>query len=251
MTKYSIGVPKYCNALPLVYGLGAACSILYGHPTEINRWLDERVIDIGLISSYHFLRNQSQLTSVSPFCIAAAQQVLSVLLHVKERVVAPKTIAVPHASATSVALVKILARKLWKWAPEYVIFNVDCANKQFLEEFDGYLLIGDMALQWVPGDGYVTYDLASAWFSLTQLPFVFALFASPDPTLCTEQFCQSLHSSFLQAQLQWDAMLTIAEANTRVPRALLEHYYSQLSYHKTDVHELSLQRFETCMREEL
>jgi chorismate dehydratase len=118
--------------------------------------------------------------------VAAQERVESVLLfswHADWRALDGGSIALSSDSATSVALVRLLAEDRYDAHPHYV--TVAPHLDAMLAEHDAALLIGDIALvegyqrREIAGRGkpYV-FDLATEWRSWTGLPFVFAVWAA-------------------------------------------------------------------------
>jgi chorismate dehydratase len=84
-------------------------------------------------------------------------------------------VAVDVNSRTSVALLGILLARRYGRRPRMVPMAPDAAA--MLERADAALLIGDAALRARPA-GLRILDLASAWYEMTALPFVFAVWAA-------------------------------------------------------------------------
>ena len=102
-----------------------------------------------------------------------------------------KRIYLDYQSSTSVKLVKILASKLWKINPQWLIAEPGY-EEQILDDTAG-IIIGDRALVDRKKFPYV-YDLSADWKKLTGLPFVFACWvANKDiPTHLIDSLNQSL-----------------------------------------------------------
>ena len=129
--------------------------------------------EIGLIPSIEFQSIQG-LRILPRICIASKRRARSVLL--VSRVAAPeiRSVAVDTSSRTSAALLRVLLDRRARNRVQYRPFRSDL--RAMLEECDAALLIGDAALK-AETEGHRVYDLASEWFEMTGLPFVFAFWA--------------------------------------------------------------------------
>src|SRR6185437_2755131 len=118
--------------------------------------------------------------------VAAHGRVESVLLfswHDDWRALDGQSVALTDHSATSAALVRLLAERRYAIQPRYVTQPPDL--DAMLAEHDAALLIGDIALR----EGYLrraiagrgqpyVFDLAAEWQAWTGLPFCFSVWAA-------------------------------------------------------------------------
>jgi chorismate dehydratase len=148
-------------------------------------------IAVSNVSSVAFGEHAREWLLVPRLSVAAHGRVDSVLLfswHADWRALDGGSIALSDHSATSVALVKLLAEQRYGARPRYVT----CAPnlEAMLAEHDAALLIGDIALlegqarralagEVHSGQPHV-FDLAAEWQAWTGLPFVFAVWAARD-----------------------------------------------------------------------
>src|SRR5438445_11796068 len=84
-----IGAPSYINSLPLFYPFLAKkvpieAAFIFETPSQINKRLISKEIDIGLISSACFLKNQTHLSPITSFGIGAVKESMSVCLFTKK-----------------------------------------------------------------------------------------------------------------------------------------------------------------------
>jgi len=187
-----LGVIDYLNVAPVYDALrrDPAClpgvELVAGVPSEMNAALQAGEIDLSNVSSVAFGRNAGDWLLVPGLSVAAQDKVESVLLfswHADWRRLDGGSIALTGDSATSVALVRLLAEERYGAHPEYVTMAPDL--DAMLAEHDAALLIGDIALvegyrrRQIAGHGkpYV-FDLATEWRAWTGLPFVFAVWAA-------------------------------------------------------------------------
>ncbi len=143
-------------------------------------------IDLSNVSSVAFGQHADEWLLVPGLSVAAQEKVESVLLfswHADWRALDGGSVALSSDSATSVALVRLLAEERYGAHPRYVTTLPDL--DAMLAEHDAALLIGDVALvegqkrREIVGRGkpYV-FDLATEWRAWTGLPFVFAVWAA-------------------------------------------------------------------------
>ena len=164
------GAP-YSNSAPLVDRLTEVDSrvkIINDHPANLVADLNAGRADVALIPVVH-LFSHPELTMLEGLGVAADGPVKSVLLKCNVPVEQIKTVGRDPASATSNALAELLLRK-------HFGCEVEMHDFQTLGNPDAAVVIGDRALCAEPapaGD----VDLAEAWKEMTDLPFVFAVWA--------------------------------------------------------------------------
>ncbi len=215
-----IGFVEYLNARPFLAKLPDQ-DITYAPPTKLNALLLDRQLDIALSSSVVALEHD--LPYLPDFCIAAKERVYSVNLYT--RTPKPSQIGLDSDSATSVELLKILCAHHWDIKAEFVP-----------KSEEAFLLIGDQALHNPTIPGYQTIDLATAWYEMTGLPFVFALFTyhpTVDPTLFAKQLSTSLKWS--ETHLE-----ELAQPNPK----LLTDYYRACHYSLGSEEQQGLETFQ-------
>ncbi len=173
-----IGVVDYLNSRPLAWSFhnGFHRDIFepgFYPPAEVAVRLAAGEIDIGLLPSIELQRIPG-LRVLPGLCIAATHEARSVLLVLAKPLAEVRRIALDRNSRTSAALVEILLADGYGLAPELV--STAPALDEMLETADAALLIGDPALG-VDRSAYRVLDLAAEWRRLTDLPFVFAVWA--------------------------------------------------------------------------
>ena len=187
-----LGVIDYLNVAPVYDAMRRDASLLpgvelvAGVPSAMNAALLAGEIDLSNVSSVAFGQHADEWLLVPGLSVAAQEKVESVLLfswHADWRALDGGSIALSSDSATSVALVRLLAEERYGAHPHYVTAAPDL--DAMLAEHDAALLIGDVALvegqirREIAGRGkpYV-FDLATEWRAWTGLPFVFAVWAA-------------------------------------------------------------------------
>lgn len=151
-----------------------------GDPVALNRLLAEARLEIAPASSVAFLSHPEAYDAVPGLCIASAGAVGSVVLfgHLPVAELDGKVVALPGNSATSVALLQVLARSYWGVEPKYVEWPGRPVLPNMLAAADAALLIGDEALRSRRQYPHLFQaDLGRSWWDLTGLPMVFAVWA--------------------------------------------------------------------------
>ena len=189
MTPIRLGAVGYLNARPLVVGLDQSprFTLRYDIPSECARLLQAGDIDLGLVPSIEYLRDDTYRI-VPDLAITSCGPVTSVALYSRRPIADVRSIVMDTSSRTSVALVRVLCARLFKIQPVIEAQQPDLDS--MLDRGDAALVIGDNALLWdhrqvrvraavAHGDVSDTgpiekIDLGSAWTAMTGLPFVWA-----------------------------------------------------------------------------
>jgi chorismate dehydratase len=189
MTPVRLGAVGYLNARPLVSGLDRSprFDLRFDLPSECARLLHAREIDLGLIPSIEYLRDDYRI--VPDVAIASRGPVASVALFTTRPMPDVRSIMMDTSSRTSVALVRVLCARLFKIAPAIEAHSPDL--NAMLDRADAALIIGDKALVWdtygrKPDSSIQKIDLGEAWTSMTGLPFVWAFWAGAAGVLSPE-----------------------------------------------------------------
>jgi chorismate dehydratase len=191
-----LGVIDYLNVLAVynailrrdpALGDLAGIDTVSGVPTAMNHALLAGTVDLSNVSSYAYGQHASEWLLVPDLSVAAHGRVASVLLfswHADWRALDGASVALTPASATSVALVRLLCERRYGVHPRYVTANPGEPLDTMLAGSEAALLIGDTALQEghrrraIAGRGRPkVFDLAAEWHAWTGLPFVFAVWA--------------------------------------------------------------------------
>lgn len=228
LPKHLIGCVGYINALPFAIGLAANPHVTLHRapPKRLLTHLLRGQLSAALTSSIGAFH--SNIQQITGFGISAYKRILSVNLYATQALFLNKSphIAVTEDSASSLALFHILCKHLWQIPqPKLTPLPPHLLLTLTPEQYDGLLLIGDLALQHRDIPGFITYDLAQEWHALTRLPFVFALvLTSPS------QEHQRL-SSYLEEALMYDSShrnetLNIAQKRVCLPLESIQEYYS-------------------------
>lgn len=169
-SKFRIGSVKYLNAAPLTHGLEG--EITFATPAKLAQLLRNDELDAALVSITEVLLND-RYDILDGVAIASLGEVFSVFLAHKKPLEEVKEVFCDTASLTSVNLLKVLlAERGLK--PEFKPLESYAAAV----EKDFVLIIGDAAIEFqrAPHE-HAIFDLGTAWTELTNLPFVYAVWA--------------------------------------------------------------------------
>jgi chorismate dehydratase len=210
MCALRISIVEFLNTAPLVHGfvegpLRGKYELEFAVPSQCAESLRSNTADIGIIPAIEFQR-MSEGIVFPDMAVAAKREVRSILVLAKKPIEKAQRIALDTSSRSSQALVRILCKRLWRIAPEFVDAKPHVAT--MLGSADAALLIGDPALRIslaVEGatqsqakgapccqavedilpicgvDSLYVYDVAAEWRRLTGLPCVLAIWVARSP----------------------------------------------------------------------
>jgi predicted solute-binding protein len=168
--SHRVGSVPYLNSVPLTRGLED--QITFAPPSKLAALLRAGELDAALVSITEVLFNDGY-EILDQVAVASLGEVKSVFLaHTKPL----EKIDVVHcdtASLASVTLLKVLLAEKGL-TPEFVPLSdyADAGRHDFV------LLIGNPAIDFRREEhGHELWDLGQAWYELTNLPFVFAVWA--------------------------------------------------------------------------
>ncbi|MDI6793491.1 MAG: menaquinone biosynthesis protein, partial [bacterium] len=200
-----VGKINYLNAVPFyLYLTGPHFYSLPLSPRQMGEFAKESMLDAGPFSliDYFSLEDEFQLMD---FCIAARDQVRSVILFSKKPIeeLDGARIGITTETSTSVRLLELLLKKRYGLQPQLERLS-DCGlriadyglrslDSDSFPGYDAVLLIGDKALKGMADGGLriadcgikgrpqletrYQYDLATLWWEWMRLPFVFAVWS--------------------------------------------------------------------------
>lgn len=168
LAPFRVGSVPYLNAVPLTRGLED--EIQFEPPSRLAQMLAADQLDAALVSISEVLFSQ-RYDVLDGIAIASLGEVYSVFLAHTRPLEELRTIHCDPASRTSVQLLRVLlAERGLK--PEFVPLTVDP------RESEAVLLIGDPAIDFRRSSPpHRIWDLGQAWYELTKLPFVYAVWA--------------------------------------------------------------------------
>jgi chorismate dehydratase len=170
LAPFRVGSVGYLNAVPLTRGLED--QVLYATPARLAEMLQRDELDAALVSVVEVLFHD-RYDVLDGIAIASLGEVKSVLLAHRKPLSEATDIFCDPASLTSVQLLRVLLaerglKPVFKPLPSY----------DFATLPDYALLIGDPALDFALGPHeHEIWDLGAAWYELTSLPFVYAVWA--------------------------------------------------------------------------
>lgn len=179
-----VGHIQFINCFPLFYGLIEKkflleIDLIKGNPTDLNRMLKEKQLDLAPISSIAYAQNYEEYVLMPDISISCDGEVKSIYLFSKVPIeeLDGKKVALSNISATSVNLLYILMHFFYKIEPLYFISAPELGA--MLMEAEAALLIGDDALRakYKQEKRLFVYDLGRLWKDKTGLPMVFAVWA--------------------------------------------------------------------------
>ena len=170
LAPFRVGSVRYLNAVPLTRGLED--EIVFTTPSKLAQMLQCDELDAALVSVTEVLYND-RYDVLDGMAIASLGEVRSVLLAHKRPLEEIKEVYCDTASLTSVELLRVLlAERGLK--PEFKSLK----SYEIATLPDYALLIGDPALDYsFAPHSHETWDLGQAWFEMTSLPFVYAVWA--------------------------------------------------------------------------
>jgi chorismate dehydratase len=170
LAPFRVGSVRYLNAVPLTRGIED--EVVFAVPSELAKMLRRDELDAALVSVTEVLFND-RYDILDGTAIASLGEVKSVLLAHRKPIEQAREVFCDTASLTSVNLLRVLlAERGLK--PEFK----PLASYDFKSLPDYALLIGDPALDFVfSSHEHEIFDLGAAWYELTSLPFVYAVWA--------------------------------------------------------------------------
>lgn len=168
--SFRVGSVPYLNAVPLTRGLED--QILFLPPSRLAEMLRRDELDAALVSVAEVLQ-QDRYEVLDGVAVASLGEVKSVFLAHRGPLESVREVYCDTASLTGVLLLKVLLADRGL-RPEFKpLPALDLAR---LPDFA--LLIGDPALDYLLGQPeHEIWDLGAAWYELTGLPFVYAVWA--------------------------------------------------------------------------
>jgi chorismate dehydratase len=170
LAPFRVGSVPYLNAVPLTRGIED--EILFLPPSELALKLRQNELDAALVSVTEVLFHD-QYDILDEIAVASLGEVKSVFLAHRKPLEEVREIFCDPASLTSVTLLKVLLAERGL-QPEFKTLASDAPEGCP----DSLLLIGDRAISFIRAPHeHKIWDLGAAWFEMTQLPFVYAVWA--------------------------------------------------------------------------
>lgn len=170
LAPFRVGSVGYLNAVPLTRGLEE--QVIFATPSKLAEMLRRDELEAALVSVIEVLLTD-RYDILDGIAIASLGEVKSVLVAHRRPLEEAREIFCDPASLTSVELARVLLAERgikpeFKPLPSY----------DFSALPDYALLIGDRALDLLLGKReHEIWDLGAAWYEMTSLPFVYAVWA--------------------------------------------------------------------------
>lgn len=170
LAPFRVGSVRYLNAVPLTRGVED--EVTFATPSKLAEMLQRDELDAALVSVTEVLL-KDRYDILDGIAIASLGEVKSVLLAHRKSIDEAREIYCDTASLTSVRLLRVLlAERGLK--PEFK----PLASYEHAALPDFVLLIGDPAIDFLRSSpAHEIWDLGLAWYELTKLPFVYAVWA--------------------------------------------------------------------------
>lgn len=170
---FRVGSVRALNTVPLTRGLED--QIIYATPAMLAQMLRKAELDAALVSVVEPLLDPCRCgyDILDGIAVASLGEVKSVILAHRQPLEKMREVFCDTASLTGAKLLKVLLAERGL-CPEFK----PLADYDFARAPDNLLLIGDAALDFLFGEhDHEIMDLGAAWYELTRLPFVFAVWA--------------------------------------------------------------------------
>jgi chorismate dehydratase len=170
LAPFRVGSVGALNTVPLTRGLEK--QVCYAAPSALAKMLRRDELDAALVSVVEVLYND-RYDVLDGIAIASLGDVRSVILAHRRPLEEAREVYCDPASLTSAELVRVLLAERGI-RPEFKILP----GYDFKSLPDYTMLIGDTALDLALGPHeHEIWDLGGAWYELTKLPFVYAVWA--------------------------------------------------------------------------
>jgi chorismate dehydratase len=170
LKKFRVGSVPFLNAAPLTRDLGE--ELVFATPAKLAELLRRDELDAALVSITEVLLND-RYDILDGVAIASLGEVFSVFLAHKKPIAEATEVFCDTASLTSVNLLKVLLAEKNLFPQFKPLENYAAATEK-----DFVLLIGDRAIEFQRAPhAHEIFDLGTAWLELTNLPFVYAVWA--------------------------------------------------------------------------
>lgn len=222
------------NAAPLTRGIES--ELIYATPARLAEMLRRDELDAALVSITEVLL-QDRYDILDGIAIASLGEVYSVVLAHKQPLVEAKEIFCDTASLTSVNLLKVLLAEQGL-KPEFKpLESYDVAAEK-----DFVLLIGDRAIEFQRSShSHQIYDLGAAWLEMTQLPFVYAVWALRRGLSEVRELKRELKES---KQFGMETIDTIIETREEFDEDFRRDYFEwHIHYHLGEDEKRAIARF--------
>jgi chorismate dehydratase len=250
-----LGRIPWINAAPVYAAMDRGLvprpnTVVSATAAELNDLLAAGELDLSVVSAVEYARDAAAYHLLPDLAISCDGPVHSVALFSKRPVsdLDGATVLRTASSRTSVLLLELLARHVWKVQPNFATARAEPNDLAALHSLphDAVLVIGDAALHLRASNLYPVYvDLGAAWKRWTGLPFVFAVWAARRDT--DRSAALAVHANLL-ASRAWgvehlDLLADEAAARTGIPAPTVRAYLGDLDYDLSYRHLAGLTEF--------
>ena len=170
LAPFRVGSVPYLNAVPLTRGLEE--QIIFVTPSKLAEMLQRDELEAALVSVTEVLFND-RYDILDGIAVASLGEVKSVFLAHRRPIEEVKEVFCDTASLASVNLLRVLLAERGL-RPEFK----PLAGYEAASMPDYTMLIGDPALDFLRAPRqHEIWDLGAAWYEMTGLPFVYAVWA--------------------------------------------------------------------------
>jgi chorismate dehydratase len=250
--KLEIGRISYINVDPIYYGFenGAQKNkykIVSDNPAMLNRMLAEKKLAISAVSAAAYAANQDNWLILPNLSVSCAADVMSVIFvsEVSIKKLENQQVIISAESKTASDLIKLFF-KSQNIAPNFIIKKI----KTFKDvDEKAALIIGDAALSggWDKHFKY-TWDLGGLWNNITNLPFVFALWAVNKDFARTEKeavlrLIKDFEASKREGKKNMEAIISAGAKKLNIPYLVCKQYFEKLDFDLDDKKRAGLVMF--------
>jgi chorismate dehydratase len=238
LAGFRVGSVPYLNAAPLTRGIEE--QIQHVVPSKLAEMLQRDELDAALVSIVEVLFT-GRYDVLDGIAIASLGEVYSVFLAHKKPLRDIDVVYCDPASLTSVNLLKIILAERGL-SPEFR----PLAGLEGLNTLDYVLLIGNPGIEFRRGtQNHDILDLGAAWYELTRLPFVYAVWAlrrGRDTSLLRQQLREA-------RDFGMDTLDSLIESRTEYDRGFRKDYLGwHIHYHLGDDEKRGIQKFIEYLR---
>jgi chorismate dehydratase len=230
--------------------IAAPPTVVSATAAELNDLLAAGELDLSVISAVEYARDAASYHLLPNLAISCDGPVHSVALFSRRPLTEldGATVLRSASSRTSVLLLELLCRHVWKVSPHFVTARAEANDLAALQTLphDAVLVIGDAALHLRASGLYpVCADLGEVWHRWTGLPFVFAVWAARRDADRSEAL--ALHERLLESR-DWgtahlDQLASEAAVRTGIPAPTVRAYLGDLDYQLSYRHLAGLTEF--------
>jgi chorismate dehydratase len=234
-----MGKISYINASPVFYGLDHGLlpdwlEMIAEPPAVLNRLIKNNEIILSPVSAAFYAMHHGDFLLVPDLSISCNGKVMSVILMSKYPLeqLNKKNIVFTEESATAASFFKMIF-SMKNIKPNLTTCAVKHIN-DIKENVDAALIIGDAALT-QPWDTIYQYkiDLGDLWYSMTKLPFVFAVwvvrksFAENNPDI-VKKIIDLLNNSKEQGYINIEKIIEKGALKLDLDITYVKKYYDHL-----------------------